>query len=103
MVSLVYPSVYPANVDGRQSKNWRGSGRFFRFRPSHQYQCASGPQQGPGASLQIGAIFYKTLRWGSDALVDCDLLRSFGVDPGRLTRVHVLAWSADQGRSNSPI
>jgi hypothetical protein len=34
MVSLVYPSVYPAKMDGGESKYWCGLWRFFRFRPS---------------------------------------------------------------------
>jgi len=35
MVSLVYPNVYPAKVDGSEGENWRGLWRLFRFRPSH--------------------------------------------------------------------
>lgn len=31
--SLVYPSVYPAKVDNRETKDWRGLRRVFGFRP----------------------------------------------------------------------
>ena len=33
MVSLVYPTVYPTKLDGNESKDWRGPGRVFGFRP----------------------------------------------------------------------
>jgi hypothetical protein len=33
LVSLVYPCVHPAKVDGGENQSWRGLWRIFRFRP----------------------------------------------------------------------
>jgi hypothetical protein len=35
MTRLVYPNVYPTEVDGNESKDWRGSGREVVRRACH--------------------------------------------------------------------